>query len=79
MNKVILGLVIVCVTSLLGVLIAFNIPIVYTHKEVIYYPEEDKTYLEICKVKQSYYDYVKNNGVFEDNQILEFTQIEVDL
>lgn len=78
MNKYIIGGVVISfVTILLGILIAFLIPITYTHQEVIYYPNEDKTYLEINDVKQSYLDYLVNDGVYQDKNVLSSQKIEL--
>lgn len=79
MKYKILGVGIVLFTTILGVLIAFNIPIYYTHSEVIYYPNEDKTYLEEYHVKQSIGRYLTSNGLIEDKDLIELRKTEIKL
>ena len=78
-NYILQGVAIVFITTLLGILIAFNIPIYYTHSEVIYYPNEDKTYLEEYHVKQSIGRYLTSNGLIEDKDLIEFNKTEIEL
>ena len=74
------GIVIVLITTLLGVLIAlWNTPIYYNHSEIIYYPNEDKTYIEEYKVKQTIKSYILNGGVIQNNELIEFNKYEIEL
>lgn len=77
---IILGLCLVAIITLLGVLIAIWVyPIYYTHSEIIYYPNEDKTYIEEYKVKQTIKSYILNGGVIQDNELIEFNKYEIEL
>lgn len=79
-NGFVAGVVVFFTTTMFGILIAmYNLPIYYTHSEIIYYPNEDKTYLEEYKVKQSIWSYVSNNGVIKDNELIEVNKYEIVL
>jgi len=60
------------------IFLILNTKIYYRTSEIIYYPNEDKTYLEQYKVKQTIWSYITHNGVFNDNELIEFTQIELN-
>ena len=77
MKHNILGLGVVIFTTILGILIAFNFPIYYTHSEIIYYPNEDKTYLEEYHVKQSIGKYLISDGLIEDKDLIELRKTEI--
>lgn len=77
---IILGVVIVIITTLLGILIAvFNIPIYYNHSEIIYYPNEDKTYIEEYRVKKTIKSCIINGDIIKDNELIEFNKYEIEL
>lgn len=71
--------VVTIITLLLFIIALLKTPIIYYHSEIIYYPTEDKTYIEYYKVRQTLISYIKNKGVIQDGELVEFNKYEIEL